>query len=94
MAVATWTVRSRWAVQLCWVSWALAATSLAVAATWRELLATCTMAPWIRVTNWLKLWAISASSSLAGETGAAVDGEVAGHFANMGLQEGDPGGAA
>jgi len=27
MAVATWTVRSRWAVQLCWVSWALAATS-------------------------------------------------------------------
>ena len=27
---------------------------------------------------------------LAGETGAAVEGEVAGHFANMGLQEGDP----
>ncbi|MNF96040.1 hypothetical protein D3C85_999980 [compost metagenome] len=32
MAVATCTVRSRWAVQLCWVSWALLATSLAVAA--------------------------------------------------------------
>ncbi len=32
MAVATCTVRSRWAVQFCWVSWALAATSSAVAA--------------------------------------------------------------
>ncbi|MNE31046.1 hypothetical protein D3C80_1245920 [compost metagenome] len=42
----------------------MAATSLAVVASWRELLATCSMAPWMRATNWLKLLAISASSSL------------------------------
>ena len=63
MAVATWTVRSRWAVQLCWVSWALAATSLAVAASWRELLATCSMEPWILATKLLKPVATWASSS-------------------------------
>ena len=68
MAVATCTVRSLCAVQLLWVRLARSATSRAMLDSWRELSASSRMAPWTLSMNWLKLRAISLSSSWPGRS--------------------------